>query len=1723
MRFCSGKLYTANSAWLVLLHWEIYGDAWTEPLRWSSSHNPNRMEPGGNSVGSFIQPFSKADFFEKKARQKLLCYYNLETPDERGYLKNHALPQSGASLALTSCLFGDLELNVWLVKNLLQPQVYRQNCTRRTQLGLSLHSSSDSTHNASNTRNSTVQMKSAGTPFGSEIYPQALYNVTAMPLIEEKLSGITFELAFRRHSKSKEVLFTIQNDFDACSGLGFQLHINEHSMLVLSVKQPSMEFFSECNEMKFRSASSVKKCVLPTINETVASVDIRPVIHVFITFRAQLSLNGIVYNAHFFIDYLSSTKTHYTCDIQDEQVAILNDTSASMDVTYRLYVGTGPTDEMKQKYPSSGIRPRIYRDPRAIEMGNLRSAGIAENNAILQLRKTIQHVLDSIEGPRIPAAARLFGHRAFSLQVLGWKFPAVNEDTPFAWIRDKIKQFKEAHGTQVVDILVNMLLKAARLKSKLMGSTSGKLVDIIGERLGVDGTENATAENQSFEQSTFDLFAFGLYGQVLSEEEVKESMAHLLPTRASLTSEITANIQSDSWMLVDFTTMSSVFKNICIEVLDPLPEPGKLVLWPSNALIATESGQMYREFVDGRHISSEQLCYVPDPSKNSRWEIDPSILFAQCKSERMLPSTICDRGKLDFIPVEENPFKKAINDLRDELNDNISGAGRLALEREKRGGAIGRMNLHLTESPTSSKTIHRELGYDIVAGVPTMVHIRDETVDVNESSQFEWKRSRLRLRVITIPQIGTLYDTDNLDLNPGCTHIRLGSEINFLARWEKRRITIAHAQGYQGIQRNPLKNQNFTTSLLYLYPRTLPSLLAGPEARDELLYELFDRDDTIVERGRVTFHLPSSTISLNASSVHRESWIQLEDTISLMDLSGLLPACESIQAERQLRILSLPQHGRLYQYISLSNASRVDEKLKEQEMAKITSNSLPTPCGTELLENVGRKIQVNDTVVDPFGRIIFIPEIDYFDQPSSRTTPFASALYEKSIFSPSKLNFTFAAMLNSKSKDVLTYSEECLVLVDIQVIDTDDAIMPTSPFRIRVLRTENKTVSFPIRFVDPDEPREGESRRSGMLYLIHIVSEELDAEFRFPSHEEVDDDKIYKNCFSRKLCRLPSGLSLRYDDVSGRMSNDSSAFRIYFLIQKSLYTPYDVYFIGHLPGIQSALKYLQILDYSRKWRGSHTSEFTVSFTRWKMSLTSLIPHNNTRDDGSNTAQKALQVMIRTRPNVMARFAVEFEASPASEAAGTQFSGIYFGWYAFSIKAQRVLSKILIVLFLLQTAGYVSCCRTCCICSRRRREKRMRCLQRKFSKHFDKVVRDDIEYSLLIVQLADVIIASDFIVAKAIIRACVHCSDHREAKRLISLCLHNLLPILSTAQRDDDFLLDLLQHELALTRGSSINRPEDDYVNLFSSPSAASLALAIYFHTKASTWIKIVLNDLAEFLDESDIPPPFHETMTCILGILQRHYSKMPIGLVLHKAVRIVLESLKICDANMEEEDKFGVIQFTPSWCQLYLVTHIFFFNHLFGLCLLEWKQYIDGSLLERWNNKPTQIEDTLRSVVNALHQMASRWSENKSFNSESRIMCSEVLVGTIEITTGEMASWEHSYCFLLKKIALLTDTTEIGKRAQPMAISKHLMNIHSILDCRWSFFLTECTLQAAKCSSLSQMPMTYLQHLEALIRALDIPYASTDDLLSAHHDPWESFPCGYSVNAWREKLKYPAA
>lgn len=1710
MPFSRSRKKAAKLARLLLLSWEIYRDARTQSSQLNGNRNTNQFREGENLGQSFVQPFSKAYFFQTKARQKLLCYYVVESRDEKEYLKNHALPLPEHSLAEASCPFGDLELNTSLVKNLLHSQMYGHNCSRRTQLGLSLHSSSNMTHNKSNLQDApTTQIKSLGAPFGAEFYPKALYDITFIPLNEEKLNGITFEFVFRRHSTSKEVLFTIQNEYNPCSGLGFQLQIDEHSTLVLVVKHPSTDSLSECNELRFRSKNSFKKCAAPSIDSASEGVDTRPVIHVIITFHAQSSLNGILYNTHFFIDYMSSTATHYTCDVQDEQLAALNNTSNSMDVTYRLYVGTGPTDEMHQKYHVRGIRPRVYRDPRAIEKGSQRSDGNEENTAILQLRKTLQHILDNIEGPRIPAAARLFGHRAFSLQLLGWKFPAVNEDTPFAWIRGKIKQFKDAHGTQVVDIIVEMLLKAARLKAKLISSTSEKLAEVIGERLGTIGTENTTVENQTFEESNFDLFAFGLYGQILSEEEIKQSMDHLLPTRSSLRAEITVDLPPENWMLVDFSTMSSVFTNICLELLDPLPDTGNLILWPSTTLITTGSGPKHREFIDGRHHSSDQMYFVPVPSQTSRQRIDASILFAQCRTEG-IRSVMCDRNEFDFIPTEEDPFQRAINVLRDELQDNLSDTGRLTLEREKRGESIGRINIHLIETLAPLKPIHQELEYEIVAGIPTIVHIRNGTIDVNESKRFEWKRSSLRLRVIEIPQFGTLYDTDSLHVIPGCTPIQLGSEVEFLARWENRRITIAHANGYRGIESVSMQNDSFSTTLLFYFPQAKTAFSAGTKSYDELLYELIDKENAVVERGRVKFHLTSPIIEPEVSICHRESWLQLEDTPSLIYLQSLLPASASTFVEKHLRILSLPQRGRLYQYVRSSNASQVEENPLEQKLDNVTSR-----CDAILREHVGRQVRVNDTVEDPLSRAIYVPEIDYHNQPSPETTLFASVLYERSIFLPSTLNFTFVAMLSNESKSLSAQSHDCRILIDIQVIDVDDDIIPTSPFHIKGLRGENKTLSFPLRFVDPDEPQGDEGRSYKMLYLIHIVSENLDAEFRFPSHEAVDDDKLYKNCYFRKFCRIPCGPSLPPNDALVRMSNSSIKTTIYFIVQKSTYTPYDVYFVGHLSGIRLALESLQIVDYNQNWSHSHTSEFTVSFTRWKRSFHHLIPYD-TRDDESLRVQNALQVIMRSRPNVIARLAVEFETSQAFENE-TRISEIDFGWYAISSKAQRVLRKILLVFSLLYTAGYVSCCRLCCFFFRGRRMKRTRRLQRKYWKRFDKVVRDDIEYSRLIVQLADVIIASDFIVAKALVRTCVRGSNAAEAQRLTSLCLRNLLPILKAVQRDDDFVLDLLQYEIS--SNGEINRPESVPMT-FEIPGTASIALAIHFQSKASTWIDIVLIDLAVFLDEGEGPPSFHATLMFIFEILHKHLPRMPIRLLLHKAVRIVMESLTKCGLPVDKE-----------YC-VYRVAHVLLFNHFFSLYLINWKQYMNKYSSKQKNMKTYQIEYILQSAVRFLHQMALSWPKSESFEplrdfgsrNKHQRRYSEFMVST-KFSAEELAFLEDSYCSLLKRIASYCETNERDKSSQLMDISNYLMNIHSILDCRWSFFLTECILQAVKRSSLSPMSLTYLQHVEALVRALGIPYASTDELLStmSYHDPYISPLYGLNVNAWQERLKLPAA
>ncbi|RLN45312.1 hypothetical protein BBJ28_00009236 [Nothophytophthora sp. Chile5] len=1078
------------------------------------------QEAGGSAAN--LQGAAVASFLAERTDWQPLCLYTFDT----SAIGNGAT--AADQVPGDVCPFGALQPDNELVTSLNTAATFSQ---------LGVHLAEDPRHNSRR-----VQLSSVSTVSARDFFTMAAVRNGTMGG-----AGVTFEMVLRRREETNRsmTLFSIANEFDNCADPGFRLDVNEHQVLAFIYFLPMLEEGGQagveaCYEQRLFSVDSSAACQLPPLVEPVENTP-----PVQLTVTLDPSSDSGHWKTDFYMSYTDvNTKQRVDCAVHDEQhppnTQVLNNL---IEGRYRLYLGNSPRNVSSPRERKRLASARAFRP-----LGNTDKT----LNASERLRLTLKQKLMSIQGPRLPKAMRIFGDDSFSLQVLGITFPPLSEDTPFAYLRSKLTDFKEKYGDQIVDYLVNLVQEKSDrpvVAQQSQGSPSRS------------EDRNETGENafsraelfQSADGASFDLFQFAIYSRVVSKEQVAAiSRQWLLPTRQFPARTQTLRIFEDSLVLLNLTMLHSVFNDLRLE-LRGIPEFGQLLLFPNRTVVTPDNMDAFRElplefqphlfFRPARDQSNDNLP-LPNPVAFSR-RLQPyaTVVFGIAES---LDGRIVNTSESAVIEI----FVDAVNDAprprnsEEEYRVERDSLIALDLKGDDVDGA----------PPPPSAATNISTSGDFLSSFT----FSNATTPITDQRQL--------LKVVRLPRFGKLFDC-----SASCDKV----------------MTARNSLEPFRIHRNTTKNENATssTSLMYIY-RGWGQEDHGEEANaklvlDELWYRLSDGDlGVFSDVAKVKFVLERSSSNHFATAISEPrrnvvAVVQLqEDSLHLLNLGELEPSVASFSSQTQYAVTTLPKYGGLYQYMrhnrDCNEAGEADRGNSTRLSAEVS------------LACVGRRVTVANTIVaDPLGSILYAPQLDYFNAQSNPSFVRVSAT---DFFKYQVVNLAHSSNGSISTVESRFVNGSEVRRVELEVVNIPDALVVLPPTVFKANSTNEAGVSTPIAFEDPD----GDT--PGSMYQVNLQAADGTSEFELGF--AITDNDVMTECPFERPCTLTRSTNgSRLNSIPSDIGEDSE---LQFHITTQLYDSSHIQVTGTKAALTTGLAALVFRHLSSFSDGdAHTTAFTL--------------------------------------------------------------------------------------------------------------------------------------------------------------------------------------------------------------------------------------------------------------------------------------------------------------------------------------------------------------------------------------------------------------------------------------------------------------------------------------------------------------------------------------------------
>ncbi|KAI9908112.1 hypothetical protein PsorP6_016685 [Peronosclerospora sorghi] len=1386
-------------------------------------------------------------------------------------------------------------------------------------------------------------------------------------------------------------LFSIANEYDNCVDPGFRLDLNEHQVLVLIYFVPVLEKGGEA-----RVESCYEQRFFSVDKTTACQLLPRldPLEEEASPVQVTVTINppsdGGTWKTDFYVSY-TDAKTNQRVDCAvHDEQHLSNAQLLDEFITGRYRLYLGNS-------------PRNITSPRARKrLGTVREFPLVRNasnrNATERLRHVLKQKLMNISGPRLPKAMRIFGNSSFSLDFLGITFPPLTEDTPLAFLRSKFADFKTKYSDQIVDYMLALVQQKNKPPVVVQHSPSGNDSTNFSRATLFQGAGNAT----------FDLFHFAIYRRAVSEDQVNAvSRQQLMPSRQFPSLHETVRIPEDSVVLLNLTMLHGVFNDLRLELRD-LPELGHLLLYPNKTRVTLLNKDAFRELPPK---FQHHLYFQPEPDQNNENIPLPNpIAF----SRRLKPYATVQFGIANSLAgrivnqsteAKIDLFVDAVNDAPRPLKPVLNIWVRIGV-------------------PVSFS-----LEGDDIDGAPFVTLPKTEAVGSTDLwSRFTFHnattspRNKQLLKIVQLPQFGKLFEC-----NFSCGAILFAREEELLATSRIYSTDIVQA--------------TYSTSLVYIYhgrgQDERKQDMTTSAVVDQLWYKLSDGDpDVSSAMAAVNFILVNGMD--NSVNRHVVATIQLEeDSSQVLHLVTLDPLAAFFNRETLLKVTVLPQNGALFQYNNHNNNCS----------GRSTTNVF--------MEVAGAHISTPDTILSDFcGRIIYVPELDYFNLESEALVRkgFTLDYLEYQVLNiPALINSSFE--MNEKSPAESFASGLETRRIELGVVNVPDALLLLPPFVFTRNASSDKVVLTPVTFEDPDL-----SNPSG-LYNIFLEAEDGVSELELGF--AITDDDVMVGCPLERPCTLFLGTNKSLLNISSRKDHE-----LQFHITTQLYDPSHLHVIGTKTALSSALSELTFRDNSGLNR-PHTSEFTVWIQRLQVV------------NGSEAESH----------QVKSKFTIQYSVDDHHDLVSGKNRALKF-----NSTLKRYCSTLLVLgvgWLVLSNNSFLLIGFCCCCCSKVRRKRRQQLMQKQ-QQFQAQVAQNDYEYTVLLMALADVLLEPKMLVSMCVLECCVTGTSNREHNEREMLTqafiLRNLIPLLETERQGTRFVFRLVATEFTKRTDTRSERLLSQY-HSFLQHSVADRALAVFCRLVGAKWFSMLLL-------------PDGGASTLYLSDTGSEVKKLLDRLIVHvEALPVEIVVLCRACAKLFQRDEAS----TSHALDLYAV-HLIFFNHFLGPALWFSTSYVPGLALSLAQQK------TLQVVAYKIIEFATEWIDSlysrfpsASARNESNIYSSgshyidkyEAVLEIICHSAVVASSYDPN-----------TDRAEVDCEL----IGCCLMNLHSLLDSYFCAFRQR--LLDPQVSTNLERTEDILSHVNRLLKALSWPLASIQESvayarLELLSDPlwWNGFSC----------------
>lgn len=1509
---------------------------------------------------------------------------------------------------------------------------------------------------------------------------------------KKRTGGVTFEIVLRRHfhQNGDMTLFSIANVYDGCVDPGFRVAINADRMLVLVYYLPMEEVDQRGTCYEQLLVSSFEDTIVKEIASTCRFPEPLPDENdnppVYIAVTIDPASTKFIWKTEFHMQY---TDPITLAKVDCRAPAVMNPPfetrlhRKSITGNLRLFIGNSPRNESS---------PRVRRKRAPVRKFRPLSSQDMELNATQRLRATLMEKLMSIKGPQIPEAMRILGDKSLSVTLFGVELPPVNEDTPLAYLRGKLRDFLVKNGETMVGHLIDMLRKVQPVIEEPEQSLADKLFDHAvkyQEQLAANGTQLQAYPDAHM--SSFDLFHFAIYRNPFTPKELDDgNWTHLGPFRPMPKLSQELKIQEDECVLVDLVQLHSVYDDVQLE-LRRLPEFGKLLLYPNKTEVTEVTLASFRDlptefqkkvfFQPNLDESNENLPLPNTIALSRRRRAYSEIEFSVFKSST-------GRKVNESAVAKISIFVSAVNDaprpLLAEQQVIIDGIGvPVVLELEaKDGDGSPRPPVNTTDDDKDSKK--KKKGF------------LDQITDAFESpfaSLAPPPPPQQFVKVTRLPRYGRLYDCHLKTHTNESLQLPLGYDKS--RQLEKYRIAL-----------DDIANRTFSTSLVYVYggwgqspnetggdldaSSSLPTLAVI----DELWYQLNDGEPGVYSDIAVVKFAFNNSVD-NASDANCLKIVQLkEDTSIALALAEIEPLVGIIDARTKFRITEFPKHGALYQFHRIETNNSSNSTGNESSSLKLDAEY-----------RVGKKLNSVDRVIDDVnGRLVYIPERDYYNvlplADESKTALPTSFGMDSFAFEPEDMSrhLGLGGVNQSSAELAIDPPSKALPLplsalqprvIQIQVVSEPDELLLLPPTYFVANQSVGESVPTPVHFEDPDALYDG---------LYQAVVKAKDGFSRFDVGADMNNDDVMKFCNFTRPCLLARSLDKNRTAEQKKLGDESESDdkKLLFFLQHVIHTPYHIVFLSKKKALELALSQLTFTDWKTSWLTPHRAQFTVKIRRISDSYEPLSNESSCKYyvDYPLWAASGFKEMTEKLVHLVMNQMYEFV------------------W--------TLLISVLICVLITNASCFKS--GFCCCCSRAR-ENRRSAFEAQQASFLHRVAQNDYEYSMLLMDVADMVLEPNLAFATSLVRGLQGVKGAGKTggggAHLMVFCLRSLIPVLETERQATRFVFLLMvidfEEQVLGDHRAELSVLQRAFLN---ESSCAGRALALFCRHIGKDWLRRFMVTPVE-----DTAPKFEPEAFSVESENDDLFSvlleKMSLAIVGLPAEIVIL--CRACVKLLQTETSKSL---EPSILLLQAV-HLVFFNHFIGPALLYGGEEIFGVAPDR-DQRQWLVEIATHFTV-----LTQRWDANRhngqQTSGDDYVLLTEVeekremsegpelrqyesLLYTIATSSALQSSYEPSGATQRSKTdakikrEYCSDAKENSSQVDCELMAMCLMNIHSILDT----FLPQFEKERKRLDeNLNRAPAADDEHvaslvsrLKNLLRALSFPNTSIHTLLQHGED-----------------------